>query len=138
MTPETLSPSATWDAWTVEQRTEWLATEVMGWYLEHSHYVADVWNWEKCGGVVCAAKDQRPPLQRQAIWSPLSSWDDWRRVEEKVMEDEKLWDDFVYQVVYDQQKYNPSMDKVRRYADTEPTTRAKSLYLAYHAIHDAH
>lgn len=136
---ETLSPSATWDAWTVEQRTEWLATVVMGW-RKHIHRFPEFhikhpseekllwWDGSQEYGHEWAAT--------VGDWNPLSSWDDWRRVEEKVMEDEKLWVEFLVQIwsvpaTLDVMQYADEVVAMGDLMKADLPTRAKALYLAY-------
>ncbi len=69
---------------------ERLATGIMGWYMEPSHLVLNIWNWEKCGGVVCIAKDESSPLhERKDGWSPFTNWNHTHQVEQAIMEDGK-------------------------------------------------
>lgn len=77
-----------------EQIRYLLATEVMGWklmdydtgdYGTKDEWLGDAssndgWSWEGRGGD-SEAWD----------WNPLTDWNHWRQVEEKVMEDETLW-----------------------------------------------
>ena len=84
-----------------QEQIEYLATQIMGWYEEHSHVVRDVWNWEKAGGIVCCSRDQRAGMAHylsERPWNPLTDWNHWRQVEEKVMEDEVLLEIFVSKV----------------------------------------
>lgn len=125
MTPDT-TPSATWDSWTVEQRTEWLATVIMRWFrVKARGRGAGVFIW------ATQDRDQNHhwDFAEEIDWNPLSSWDDWRRVEERVMEDEELWEKFADRF--------PGDFPIDTYMRADLPTRAKALYLAYRQLHDA-
>src|SRR3990167_9622386 len=69
-------------ALTDEQIVERLATEVMGWKLrnepEHKKWY----------------KHMVESGRKKDLWNPLTDWNDWRMVEEKIIEDEKLSEAF--------------------------------------------
>lgn len=71
---------------------ERLATEVMGWEK------CGAWpneHWCKFSGWKDGARNSE--YIYPSAWNPLKSWDAWRQVEEKVMEDDKLLAKFILQ-----------------------------------------
>lgn len=85
---------------TPQAQIEYLATKVMGWELRNYEqdrpavdaadredaFNNDGWGWEG-----------RESDEEAYQWNPLKSWDNWREVEERVMEDGKLWMGYLLQ-----------------------------------------
>lgn len=69
------SPALSASAMTPTEQIDYLATRIMGYKIQ-------------TGGF------EKPPMRAIFPWNPLKSWDDWRRVEEKVMEDDDLWNSY--------------------------------------------
>ena len=97
---------------TDEQIIEALATKVMGWRIEDLKFACS-----KDGGGRIFSKTY--------YWNPLTNWNHWRQVEEKVMEDEQLWRRFVSSFCYEQAE--PSVEE---YMVTDRPTRCRALLAA--------
>lgn len=109
------TPSATWDAMTDQQKIEWLAVKVMGWRRIQTDRGFD---W-------C---DERHIKADGKYWNPLTDWNHWRQVEEKVMEDDRLM-----------KRYGTSLRRemenvgMTYYFMPNLRTRTKALFLALNA-----
>lgn len=109
------------------QKVEWLA-EFMGWT---KHQDGNEWMWDRrrspqessLGG------ENRAKGKRRFVISfdPLTDWNHWRQVEEKVMEDDKLHCKFIESVV---DVYRGPRGQVEDYMKADLPNRAKALYLA--------
>ncbi len=69
-----------------QEKIEYLATKVMGW--EVADYLSK-------DGKVLVRRDLTS--RHASIFDPLTDWNHWRQVEEKVMEDEKLAKELFYE-----------------------------------------
>lgn len=126
------TPSEQWEAMTDEERITFLAEKVMGWYKEHSHYTGGVWNWEKEGKPVCVATDNRPMMGKQ-VWNPLTDWNHWRELEEKIMEDDAIADIFFESVTgYSEgiKIFGHDLYWLNRYLCADLPARCKAAFLA--------
>lgn len=92
------SPSATWDVMTDKQKIEWLGE------------FADMQPWAVDDG-----------------WNPLTDWNHWRQVEEKVMENDRL----LYK--YIQFFWNKQEQWGQKFVKADLPTRAKALFLTLNA-----
>lgn len=120
-----------------EKIIECLATEVMGW-KKHSYtwkYIEDgkVQSCKSCGSQEHTGHNYKWLLDREEIersgWNPLTDWNHWRQVEEKVIETEWAWSQLV--------------DYFRRwgggwigYMKADLPTRCRSLIAALDSLHD--
>lgn len=90
-----------------EGQNTYLAEKIMGWHKTNGGLT-----WHAIGkrgkGAFCGRVD---------VWSPLTDWNHWRQVEEKVMEDEKLIKAFMAQLV-------TGTGKASRYWHTHPYLKA--------------
>jgi hypothetical protein len=114
----TTDKASAWDAMSDEQKVEWLATRVMG------------FNWNFSSGSFTKTHI-RPSIAlfSKADWNPLTSWDAWRQVEEKVMEDKEL--PFIYiGKLIDDMKMKKETYIYHGLIKADLHTRAKSLFLA--------
>lgn len=118
----TSQASEQWEKMTEEEKTDWIANNVMGWTID------------------ITGKKPRycRPLRGGSVESwdfdPLHDWNHWRGVEEKVMEDEKLMSaylDFIdgTSVGYAQLS-DGTLTMVNKVMKADLPTRAKALYLA--------
>lgn len=113
-----------WDKMSHAERIAWLAGAVMGWYMEQSHYVPNVWNWECVGSIMCCAKDNRASVtNRSDIFDPIVNWNHFRKVEEKFI---KLFHQRLY--------YINSFGTFADYLDAPLEVRAKNIFLSHHAL----
>lgn len=109
------------------EKVEWLATEVMGWHkatiqkTERSFY----WFEEKMMSPVA-----------MPYWNPLTDWNHWRQVEEKVMQNPDRFKAFVKQleIVCEPSMQQSSWTIARLYVRADLPTRARALYLAYQSL----
>ncbi len=69
---------------TAQEQLEYLATEIMEWEI-----IAHGPGYEDLHPIV---KNATGYVTQH--WNPLTDWNHWRQVEEKVMEDEDLWEEF--------------------------------------------
>lgn len=90
---------------TQAEKIERLATEVMGWHYEEGHPL-DVRHkiifWRDSVGLVNRVNGKHLVKERMSdkddrccIWNPLTDWNHWRQVEEKVMRNPDLWATFI-------------------------------------------
>ena len=102
---------------TDQQRNEWLAE-----FMEFPGF-AD-------GCIIWFDNQTTPgePHENHTPWNPLESWDDWRQVEEKMMEDGKLWAAFLKNKVWGR-----SAVITPCYMMADLPIRARALYLASHS-----
>lgn len=109
-----------------EAMIEWLATKVMGWKKKPLPRSLSRTNWWWQGEVPTefTAFGYRNKLD----WNPLADWNHWRQVEEKVMENQALFMDWM--LAMDKAKRNVSLSIVFSYLSNDPPVRAKALYLA--------
>ena len=83
MTPEQVI-AGIWDKWPEQQKVEWLATKVMGWIWHDSKRL-----WIKRIDEKDREVFQNPyPLLE---WSPITDWNHWRQVEERMVAQDKLF-----------------------------------------------
>ena len=73
---------------TSQEQIEYIATKVMKWHLKT--YAAGAY------GHWLNAKNEK--IHGVGLWDPLESWDDWRQVELKIMEDRDLWYEYVSRI----------------------------------------
>lgn len=108
------APTVAWDGWSDQQKVEWLATNVMSWkVLEQPEGWTDHALVEQADGHVTQH------------WNPLTDWNHWRQVEEKVFNDEKLV------AALNTVIGNYASDRWMR---SDLPTRARALYLAYQSL----
>jgi hypothetical protein len=69
--------------------------------------------------------------KKDVIWNPLVSWDDWRSVEEKVMEDEKLFTEWVWTIATPGKNARPVSMEV---CEADLPTRCKALIAAHQEL----
>lgn len=131
------SPSQVWDSMSEEMKIEWMA-KVMGWTMRvqqnkrNPEYIARTWH------------DSKGRWQMNVgPWDPLTDWNHWRQVEEKVMDTEHLREVFVAEVliiIHGEEKilgaYKDYFTRIIEYARTNLRTRAKALFCAYHSLHE--
>lgn len=134
-------PSETWDKMTDEERIAFLAMEVMGWEKRKNQnsfwFTKDIENDIDAMQLASWDEEKQPHL----FWNPLTSWDDFRQVEEKVMEDLNLWLEFMH-VLFEELSPEPpeavvDCDQTHAIAScmlADLPTRAKSLYLAHQSL----
>ncbi len=71
-----------------------LATDVMGWEKQKDG------RWQDREGIPLFVTWQNTAVFfTLPLWNPLVSWDAWRQVEEKLMEDEEMFAQFVVNVI---------------------------------------
>jgi len=77
----------------------------------------------------CGGTGKRPTyIVDNKYWNPYTSWEDWRQVEEKVMEDEELFDKFTTQLVACQPHcLENTQDWLLLYARSSLEIRCKAL-----------
>lgn len=76
------------------ERIQRLATEVMGWHEGKARHCGVCrWWWDEAEENYMGAKYARCD-DYDEVWNPLTDWNHWRQVEEKVMEDETLFFEF--------------------------------------------
>ena len=137
-----------WDAMTHEQKVEWLATKVMGWRRgkpdEHGYLFEDEDAWyEPDEDEPSYSADGCDRTDGMTAWRPMTDWNHWRQVEEKVMEDDDVFAHHMAKVIVLQwQKENGNTISIssRRGGVTfrrtlslmraDLPTRCKALYLA--------
>lgn len=112
------SPEAAtaWDSMTDQQRIEWLAT------VARLKYAGGEWG-------------SLDTNHMQPTFSPLTDWNHWRQVEEKVMMETGLMTSYIDELVNN--IFGDDLSKlsgIRCLIEAELPTRAKALYLAYQAL----
>ena len=122
---------AVWNAKTEAEQVEWIAVEIMGWKKNQEtgykwRFADDgtdvYWQWENKDSTFGSRKG----------WNPLTDWNHWRQVEEKIMEDEELWEEMMEQ---NHQLPNKRSFDVYSYWKATPPERGSALYLAYTSLH---
>lgn len=84
---------------TPTEQIEYLATKVMGWHEGKARRCGVCrWWWDESEENYMGARYARCD-DYDEVWNPLTDWNHWRQVEEKVMEDEKLWRRFILKLV---------------------------------------
>jgi len=71
-------------------------------------------------------QNQRGPGIPLSDWNPLTNWNHWRQVEEKVMEDEELWGALVKECSASATRYLEKWSPYE-YIMTDLHTRCKAL-----------
>lgn len=103
MTPDYLKQ---WQEMSEEEKVSWIATEVMGWTQ---------WPW------------LHDHDEEWKVWNPLTDWNHWRQVEEKVMVMKSpLWGKYLITL-----EGNNGFDFHMR---ADLPTRCQSLFLAYKSL----
>lgn len=76
------APSAeeVWEGMSEKERIEWLAVKVMGWHKVDK-------DWKDDGTTYCWMLEGN--TMASVNWNPLVTWDDWRAVEDKIMQDKR-------------------------------------------------
>ncbi len=116
MTNSSQTPSALWDSWADQQKREWLAIEILGMIRVHTQ---SPFLFDKNG------------MGRPADWNPLIDWNAWREIEEKIMEDEQLFTEWVWTIASPGMNARPvSLE----FCEADLPTRARALYLAYSSL----
>src|SRR4051812_16333235 len=80
------------------EKIEYIATKVMGWEIKRSptskkydRYIKGYWHLNN--------GKTRPHYSYMRYWNPLEDWNNWRQVEEKVMEmNNGLWREFIVRI----------------------------------------
>ena len=137
-----MSPEQTTSALTEDQQIEYIATKIMGWKKEEfeklEHFCCEEcgkctescephseWRWR--------AKEGHPAYNGNTVgpwWDPVRKWDDWRMVEEKIMEDEKLWETFELLI-----SAMPSPEESKmKYMQAELSTRCNAVTAAHQSL----
>lgn len=88
--------------------------EFMGWKKRELHDTFRSPYWESDGEFVVWLE----------VWNPLTDWNHWRQVEEKVMEDEDLWNWFMADFC----------DEVTTYVQADLPTRVDALLSALDSL----
>lgn len=58
-------------------------------------YLAELMGWEEKHKGEWRSKTSHEFQEWTSVWNPLTNWNHWRQVEEKVMEDEKLFETYL-------------------------------------------
>ncbi len=127
---------------TEQQKIERLATEVMGWGKKHVKDNPELsfqwwsdgeptfkyWKDVTVGEVDDMVHNSMVPEQADDIhalmWNPLTDWNHWRQVEEKVMEDERLKAWF----------FADFCDEIETYLQADLPTRVDALLAALDSL----
>ena len=118
MTDQTAKALAIWKAKTESEQVEWIAVEIMKWAI--------------CGTSKWYEPNTDYVRTAEATWNPLTNWNDWRQVEEKIMEDVELWEEMMEQ---NHQLPNKRSFDVYSYWFATLPRRCSALYLAYTSLH---
>lgn len=116
-------PEAVWNAMSDTEKVEFLATEIMGWHrvvARGRKLRKDVYIW----ATQDRDQDKHWDFAEEDDWNPLTSWDHWRQVELRIMQDEGIWGEFMSQFPFLIEK---------SYMEADLPLRAKALYLSYQA-----
>ena len=122
------SKASAWEAMTEAEKVGWLAVNVMGWENVRGYWkVGDKY----VGGRVEHEEENRcehcAGMVREQ-WNPLTDWNHWRQVEEKMMktENQSLFVEYCKQIS-DIDTY----ESVFRFVAADLPTRARALFLAF-------
>lgn len=135
------TPLALWDSLNDEQKVEFLATKVMGWHSKKLKG-CDCEYWHRSDGAcVCGAKSDYACDMHDCFWNPLTDWNHWRQVEEKIMEDDKDGMKLFAIVNYAAAPKGLNSWHTRNsawwnYCKADLPARCKSLYLASQSLHE--
>ena len=112
--------ASAWDFMSDTEKVEWLATEVMGWKRMPYQEVPQEWVCD--GKTMAICRD----------WNPLTDWNHWRQVEEKVMEDEDLFDEYRGQLFDLARAESPHLlTGAESMIRSDLPTRGRALYSAF-------
>lgn len=117
------------------EKVEWLATEVMGWEW---HEIGKI-NGSQATGAWCILEKPEEAFENDSSddyaydWNPLTNWNHWRQVEEKVMEiGQHLKAVYIAEMHQAHSCTIAEMSEAMLKADL--STRARCLYLAYQSL----
>ncbi len=111
-------------AMTEEQKIAYLAEKVMGW--EKDWISPDFYFW-----IVPGTPKHVAPIANK-WWNPITDWNHFRQVEEKVMEDFALLSAFMHRLI-DRQ---PEEDDYVALLKADLPTRVDALISAHQSLHD--
>lgn len=120
------TPLQIWQAKSEEEKIEWLATKVMGWHEEQDEYCNGCRDWRNQKGermahkVVCSNDNWDR-------FDPLDDWNQWRQVEERVMENPPLFYEFMND---DRWNNEQGIPLANWYIQSDLPIRAQALFLA--------
>ncbi len=111
---------------TDEQKIAYLAEKVMGWKKETQNADGCLWHFWTVNDI---------HMIETGAWNPLQSWDDWRQVEEKVMEDRNLFNNYIVTLAEDGMGEDISKTSgVRSLIESPLPTRVDALIAAHSSL----
>jgi hypothetical protein len=119
-------------ALTDEQKIAYLAEKVMGWHKVRRDSGRDMWaNEDDYGMGYVQNYLNEASRTMDFMWNPLTDWNHWRQVEEKMMEDGILFSAFMESFVIN------SMPRfsISEYLDADLPTRVDALISAHQSLH---
>lgn len=125
---------AQWDAKADQQKVEWLATNILKFHRRNvGAYGMEVWS-EYSEGPVSGRADRVI-----GVFNPLTDQNHWRQVEEKVMENDNLWMEFIKRITIEKERVVmlPWEIGMIDYMKADLPTRARALYLAFQRHYDS-
>jgi len=125
---ETDKALAIWNAKTEAEQVEWIAVMIMKWRKDGS-----MWRGEGTAFKVWKTTE----IDRGEFihpWHPLTNWNDWRQVEEKITEDDDLFTKVLHHFVPNFPEDKKDEAGAWQYIYAILPERCTALYLAFNSL----
>ena len=116
-----------------QDQIEYLATKVMGWTVKEQEHIYHNRCYPKLPKqyVKLYLDGSGHCVQQDDTWFPLTDWNHWRQVEEKVMETKLLWSQFLCAI----RETDPKLNLCGEYMKTDLPTRVSCLISAHQELY---